>query len=92
MRLSVSLVTAPGVAFSRNDPAQSLNRGCHVENTRCHRCRRHHRRRYLHCLGAPLRCRREPLSKPADAITACKQRPWPYINCVGTEFGNRAFV
>jgi hypothetical protein len=23
-----------------------------------------------------------------DAITACKQRPWPYINCVGTEFGN----
>ena len=30
-----------------------------------------------------------PLPKPAaDAITACKQRPWPYINCVGTEFGN----
>jgi hypothetical protein len=30
-----------------------------------------------------------PLSKPAaDAITACKQRPWPYLNCVGTEFGN----
>ena len=28
-----------------------------------------------------------PLPKPAvDAITACKQRPWPYINCVGTEF------
>ena len=24
----------------------------------------------------------------ADAITACKQRPWPYVNCVGTEFGN----
>lgn len=24
----------------------------------------------------------------ADAITACKQRPWPYLNCVGTEFGN----
>jgi hypothetical protein len=30
-----------------------------------------------------------PLPKPAaDAITACKQRPWPYVNCVGTEFGN----
>jgi hypothetical protein len=30
-----------------------------------------------------------PLPKPAaDAITACKQRPWPYLNCVGTEFGN----
>ena len=30
-----------------------------------------------------------PLPKrAADAITACKQRPWPYINCVGTEFGN----
>jgi hypothetical protein len=24
----------------------------------------------------------------AAAITACKQRPWPYLNCVGTEFGN----
>ena len=30
-----------------------------------------------------------PLPQPAaDAITACKQRPWPYVNCVGTEFGN----
>ena len=30
-----------------------------------------------------------PLPKPAaDAITACKQHPWPYLNCVGTEFGN----
>lgn len=30
-----------------------------------------------------------PLPKPAaDAITACKQRAWPYLNCVGTEFGN----
>jgi len=30
-----------------------------------------------------------PLPKPAaDAINACKQRPWPYLNCVGTEFGN----
>jgi len=30
-----------------------------------------------------------PLPKPAaEAITACKQAPWPYLNCVGTEFGN----
>jgi hypothetical protein len=30
-----------------------------------------------------------PLPKPAaEAITACKLRPWPYLNCVGTEFGN----
>jgi hypothetical protein len=30
-----------------------------------------------------------PLPRPAaDAITACKQHPWPYLNCVGTEFGN----
>jgi hypothetical protein len=31
----------------------------------------------------------DPLPQPAvDAITACKQQPWPYLNCVGTEFGN----
>jgi hypothetical protein len=24
----------------------------------------------------------------ADAITTCKLRPWPYLNCVGTEFGD----
>jgi hypothetical protein len=30
-----------------------------------------------------------PLPQPAaEAISACKQRPWPYLNCVGTEFGN----
>jgi len=30
-----------------------------------------------------------PLPQPAaDAITACKKRPWPYLNCVGTEFGD----
>ena len=35
------------------------------------------------------RRRRQPAPQPAaDAITACKQRPWPYLNCVGTEFGN----
>ena len=30
-----------------------------------------------------------PLPQPAAAaITACKLQPWPYLNCVGTEFGN----
>ena len=30
-----------------------------------------------------------PLPQPAvDAITARRQQPWPYLNCVGTEFGN----
>jgi hypothetical protein len=30
-----------------------------------------------------------PLPKPAaDAVTACKQNPWPYSNCAGTELGN----
>ena len=31
----------------------------------------------------------DPLPKPAaDAMKACNQQPWPYSNCVGTEFGN----
>ncbi len=30
-----------------------------------------------------------PLAKPAEtAMKACTQRAWPYLNCVGTEFGN----
>jgi hypothetical protein len=30
-----------------------------------------------------------PLPKPAaDAMKACNEQPWPYSNCVGTEFGN----
>jgi hypothetical protein len=29
------------------------------------------------------------LPKPAaDGMKACNQQPWPYSNCVGTEFGN----
>jgi hypothetical protein len=24
----------------------------------------------------------------ADAMHACANRPWPYLNCVGTQFGN----
>jgi hypothetical protein len=30
-----------------------------------------------------------PLAKPAEtALMACTQRAWPYLNCVGTPFGN----
>jgi hypothetical protein len=29
-----------------------------------------------------------PLPQPAaEAMRACNQQPWPYSNCVGTEFG-----
>lgn len=30
-----------------------------------------------------------PLAKPAEtALKACIQQAWPYLNCVGTPFGN----
>lgn len=30
-----------------------------------------------------------PLAAPqATAMKACADRPWPYLNCVGTRFGN----
>jgi hypothetical protein len=30
-----------------------------------------------------------PLPEPAaEAIRDCKHQPWPYSNCVGTQFGN----
>ena len=30
-----------------------------------------------------------PLPTPAAELTrVCKQQPWPYSNCVGTEFGS----
>ena len=30
-----------------------------------------------------------PLAKPEEAaLNACTQRPWPYLNCVGTPLGN----
>ena len=29
-----------------------------------------------------------PLPEPAAATASCPQRPWPYVNCVSTEFGN----
>jgi hypothetical protein len=31
----------------------------------------------------------DPLPQPARAaVKACTERPWPYLNCVGTRFGN----
>lgn len=30
-----------------------------------------------------------PLAKPAQAVLqSCTDRPWPYLNCVGTPLGN----
>jgi len=31
-----------------------------------------------------------PVAAPvAEAMTACNERPWPYLRCVGTEFGRK---
>ncbi len=31
-----------------------------------------------------------PLAKPDEAaLKSCTQRPWPYLNCVGTPLGNQ---
>lgn len=29
-----------------------------------------------------------PNQTNAEAMRSCAQRPWPYLNCVGTPFGN----
>ena len=30
-----------------------------------------------------------PIAEPAQTeMKACTQQPWPYLNCVGTQFGN----
>jgi hypothetical protein len=44
----------------------------------------------LTLLSAPsARLEAGPLAKPAEAaLKACIERPWPYLNCVGTPFGN----
>lgn len=40
-------------------------------------------------LGASAGVSAGPLAAPqATAIKACADRPWPYLNCVGTPFGN----
>jgi hypothetical protein len=62
--------------------------GCHVENNCRHRGRRG--AAMITIISAPIGdVVASPLPKPAaDAIAACKQNPWPYVNCIGTEFGN----
>jgi Spy/CpxP family protein refolding chaperone len=31
-----------------------------------------------------------PVAKPVEAaMIECANRPWPYLRCVGTEFGNQ---
>jgi len=38
--------------------------------------------------GAPVDA--TPVAQPvAEAMNACNQRPWPYLRCVGTEFGSK---
>ena len=40
-------------------------------------------------LGANAGVSAGPLAAPqATAIKACADRPWPYLHCVGTPFGN----
>lgn len=39
--------------------------------------------------GTSARLDAGPLAEPAQTeLKACTQRPWPYLNCVGTPFGN----
>jgi hypothetical protein len=44
----------------------------------------------LTLLSAPnARLDAGPLAKPTEAaLKACTERPWPYLNCVGTPLGN----
>jgi len=68
------------------------NRGCHVENIR-------------RCLAAaavaaiitsastPVETVANPLPhRLPEAIAACKQRPWPFLNFTGTNSAIRGFV
>ena len=39
--------------------------------------------------GASVRLDADPLAEPAQTtLKSCTQRPWPYLNCVGTPVGN----
>ena len=39
--------------------------------------------------GTSARLDAGPLAEPArKTLQACTQRPWPYLNCVGTSLGN----
>jgi len=40
-------------------------------------------------MSAPAPVDAGPIAKPAEAaMKACVNQPWPYLHCVGTEFGN----
>lgn len=39
--------------------------------------------------GISVRLDADPLAEPAQTqLKTCTKRPWPYLNCVGTPFGN----
>lgn len=39
--------------------------------------------------GTSARLDASPLAEPAQTmLKTCTQRPWPYLNCVGTAVGN----
>ena len=39
--------------------------------------------------GSSNRLVASPMPEPVQsAIKACTQQPWPYLNCVGTPYGN----
>jgi hypothetical protein len=39
--------------------------------------------------GSSNRLSASPMPEPVQAaIKACSQQPWPYLNCVGTPYGN----
>jgi hypothetical protein len=39
--------------------------------------------------GTSVRLDAGPLAEPAQTtLKTCTQRPWPYLNCVGTAVGN----
>jgi hypothetical protein len=40
-------------------------------------------------LTSPGEVTATPVAKPIEiAMKACADRPWPYLRCVGTQFGN----
>jgi hypothetical protein len=43
-------------------------------------------------LSGPADVAASPLPQAtADVTPACRQQPWPYLNCTGTDFDNRNF-
>ena len=40
-------------------------------------------------LSAPSPVDAGPMAQPVEtAMKACSNQPWPYLHCVGTQFGN----